>query len=116
MAFDRNTNTGVGTSEAKVRAFVPAGSVSTVHIYVETGQVPKSLDGEAKEASMTRLGRSLMHRCFNDSFTLDNGVSPCVVEISVSKRSSNESHPHPAPSQIVNPLRGGKTRGKEQAG
>ena len=57
-----------------------------------------------------------MHRCFNDSFTLDNGVAPCVVEISISKRSSNKSHPRAAPSPSVNSLRGGKTRDKEQAG
>ena len=55
-------------------------------------------------------------RTFSDSFVLDNGVMPCVVEVPPSKRLNSGSHPHAAPSPSVSSLRGGKTRGKDEVG
>jgi len=43
----------------------------------------------------------------NNSFTLENGDTPCVVEMPPSKRSNGESHPHAGPS-----LRSGKPGGQ----
>ena len=49
-----------------------------------------------------------------ESFTLDSGVTPCMVEVLPSKCPRKESHPRAAPSTSVNSVRGGKTRGKDE--
>ena len=60
------------------------------------------------------LGTSRMSRDSNDSFTLDNGVVFRETETPSSKRPNRESHPL-APSPSINSVRGGKTRGKDEA-
>ena len=54
-----------------------------------------------------------MFRIFNDSSTLDNGITPCAVKTPSSKRLNNESHPHAASPPSVSSLSGGKVRGKD---
>lgn len=46
---------------------------------------------------------------FKDSFTLYNGVVPCVTETRSSKCLNKDSHPREAPSPSVNLVRVGKS-------
>jgi hypothetical protein len=70
---------------------------------------------ETKNASTMGLEGHLTFRVFKVSFTLDNGVTPCVAETPCSKPLSRESHPRVAPPKTVNSVRGGKDRGKDEA-
>ena len=58
--------------------------------------------------------KSSMFSDVKESFTLDSGVIPCMVEALPSKCPSKKSHPRAAPSPSVNSVRGGKTRGRDE--
>jgi len=64
---------------------------------------------------MVGTGKSSMFRDSSDSLTPDNGVVACVEETRSPKRLKRESHPGAAPSPSANWMRGGKTRGRDEA-
>ena len=68
---------------------------------------------DVNETSIMEPERLWAFREFNDSFILDNGVTPRAVETLSSKRLNKESHPCAAPSPSVNSVIGGVVRGGE---
>ena len=64
---------------------------------------------------MMGVGRSSTFRDSRDSFSLDNGVTPCVEKTEPCKRLNRENHSHTTPFPSVNSVRGVKTSGSDKA-